>query len=100
VQTILVTLDPRMVRVHKCVCLADPWSVCICKKTCGSESADIRVRSPHTSGTKLVYCRRSGEECAAIYKRARKFGKRLSSRFCTEDKQPVSLMCWDVVCII
>ena len=38
-----------MVRVRKRVCLADPRTVLVCKKICGSGSADIRVRSPHTS---------------------------------------------------
>ena len=35
-----------MVRVRKCVCLADPRTVRIRKKICGSGSADIRVRTP------------------------------------------------------
>jgi len=42
VQTILVALDPRMVRARKCVCLADPRTV--------------RVRSPHTSGMGVSVC--------------------------------------------
>jgi len=49
-QIILVALDPRMVRVRKCVCLVDPRTVRVRNKICGSGSADIRVRSPHTSG--------------------------------------------------
>jgi len=53
-QTILVALDPRMVRVRKCVCLADPQTVRVRKKICGSGSADIRVRSPHTSDRRCL----------------------------------------------
>jgi len=49
-QTILVALYPRMVRVCKCVCLADPQTVRIHKKICGSGSADIRLRTPLVGG--------------------------------------------------
>jgi len=49
-QTILVALDPRMVCIRKCVCLADPRTVRVRKKICRSGSVDIRVHSLHTSG--------------------------------------------------
>jgi len=52
-QTILVALDPLMVRVRKCVSLADPRTVRVRKKICGSGSANISasaVSTPLTGG--------------------------------------------------
>jgi len=62
-QTILVALDLRMVRICRCLCLADPRTARVRKKMCGSGSTDIRVRSPHTSGYYMPNGRSSKKTC-------------------------------------